>query len=85
MTQNRQFQANQIVRVNPILRCLPDESALATPGGGVALDRMTTGSDEVIELGKFDDDSVIVILVERSFLEVVLNECGLQWPVGSFL
>lgn len=32
MAKNRQFQANEIVGVDPILGCLPNESALIPPG-----------------------------------------------------
>ena len=85
MAKNRQLQANEIVWVDPILRCLSNESALISSGGSVALDGMTTGSDEVIEFGEFNDDSVIVVLVKRSFLEVSLDEGGLQGSVRPFL
>ena len=46
---------------------------------------MSAGSDEVIEFGKFDDDPVVVVLVEGPFLEVFLDESGFQGPVRSFL
>jgi hypothetical protein len=46
---------------------------------------MTAGSDEVIEFGEFDDDSIIVVLVEGPFLEVFLDESGLQGSVCPFL
>jgi len=85
MAKNRQFQANEIVGVDPILGSLPNESALIASSRGIALDGMTAGSDEVIEFGEFDDDFVIVVLVEGSFLEVSLDESGLQGPVCSFL
>lgn len=71
--------------MDPILCRLPNEGALASSGGGVTLDGMTTGSDEVMELGEFDDDSVVVVLVEGSFLEVLLDKSGLQWAFGPFL
>jgi hypothetical protein len=71
--------------MDPILRGLPDESALIAPCGGVSLDRMTASSDEVVELGEFDDDPIIVVLVERAFLEVFLNESRLQGSFRSFL
>lgn len=85
MAKNRQFQANEIVGVDPILGCLPNESALISPGRGIALDGMTAGSNEVIEFGEFDDDSVVVVLVEGPFLEVLLDESGFQGHVCSFL
>ena len=85
MAKNRQFQANKIVGVDPILRCLPNESALISSGRGIALDGMTTGSDEVIEFGEFDDDTVVVVFVEGTLLEVSLDEGRFQGPVCSFL
>lgn len=71
--------------MDPILCCLSNESALASSGGGITLDRMTAGSDEVVELGEFDDEPIVVVLVERSFLEILLDKSGFQWSVGSFL
>jgi len=85
MTKNRQFQANEIVGMDPILRCLPNESALVPSGRGIAFDGMTSGSYEVIEFGEFHDDSVVVVLVEWPLLEVFLDKCGLQGSVRSFL
>lgn len=71
--------------MNPILGCLPNESALASPSGGVTPNWMTAGPDEIIELGEFDNDPIVVVLVERSFLEVFLNKSGFQWSVSTFL
>lgn len=85
MTKNRQLQANEIVGVNPVLCRLPNESTLIASGRGVPLNWMSASSDEIIELRELDNDSVIVILIERSFLEVFLNESRLQGSVGPFL
>lgn len=71
--------------MDPIFCCLPNEGALVSSGGGVTLNGMTAGSDEVMELGEFDDDSIVVVLVERSFLEVLLYKRGLQWSFRPFL
>lgn len=71
--------------MDPILRCLPNESTLIASGRGIALDGMTAGPDKVMEPGEFDDDPIVVVLVERSFLEVILDESGLQGTVSSFL
>ena len=71
--------------MDPILRRLPNKSALITSGRGVTLDGMTAGPDEIIELGEFDYDPVVVVLIERSFLEVFLDESRLQGAVRSFL
>lgn len=85
MAKDRQFQANEIVGVNPILGRLSNESTLTTPRRGIPFDWMAAGSDEVIEFRKFDDDSIVVELIKRPFLEVFLNECGFQGPMSSFL
>ena len=49
MTENCQLQANEIVGVDPVFRCLPNESALIASGRGITLDRMTASPDEIIE------------------------------------
>ena len=85
MAKNRQFQTNEIIGVDPVLGCLPNESALISPSRGVALDGVAAGSDEVIEFGELDDDSVVVVLVEGPLLEELLDESGFQGPVCSFL
>lgn len=46
---------------------------------------MTTSSDEIIEFGEFDNDSIIVELIERPFLEEFLDETRLQGSVRTFL
>lgn len=71
--------------MNPILRGLPNESALVTTSRGITLNGMTAGPDEIIEFGEFDNDSVVVELIEWSFLEVFLDESGLQGSICSFL
>jgi hypothetical protein len=85
VAKNRQFQANEIVGVDPVLGCLPNEGALIASSRGISFDWMTAGSDEIIEFREFDNDSVVVILVEWSFLEVFLDESRLQGSVSSFL
>ena len=85
MAKNRQFQTNEIIGVDPVLGCLPNESALISPSRRVALDGVAAGSDKVIEFGELDDDSVVVVLVEGPLLEELLDESGFQGPVCSFL
>lgn len=85
VAKNRQFQANEIVGVDPVLRCLPNESALIASGGGIPFDWVTASSDEIIEFREFDNDSVVVILIERSFFEEFLDESRLQGSIGTFL
>lgn len=45
---------------NPVFGRLTHERALRATGAGITLDRMTAGADQVIELGQFDDDSIIL-------------------------
>ena len=71
--------------MDPVLRCLPNESALIASSRGIPFDWMPASSDEVIEFREFDNDSVVVILIERSFLEIPLDKSRLQGSVGSFL
>jgi len=85
VAKNRQFQANEIVGVDPVFRCLPDEGTLIASSRGIPFDWMTASSNKIIEFREFDDDSVVVILIERPFLEVVLDEGRLQGSVCSFL
>lgn len=85
VAKDRQLQSNEIVGVDPVLRCLPNESALVASSGGIPFNWMTASSDEIIEFREFNDDSIIVILIKRSFLEVSLDKSGFQGSVGSFL
>ena len=85
VAKDRQFQANEVVGVDPILGRLSNESTLTTSSRGIPFDWMTTSSDEIIKFREFNDEPIIVELIKRPFLEVFLNESGLQRPASSFL
>lgn len=70
---------------HPVLCCLPNKGTLTTTRTRVSLNWMTSRPDQIIELGKFDDERVPVILVERSFFEIVLDERRFEWHVCLFL
>jgi hypothetical protein len=69
----------------PIFCSLSYERALIPTSAGITLDGMSTGSNKVIKLRKFDDKGVPVIFVERSFFKIFLYKRGFEWDVGLFL
>lgn len=69
----------------PILGSLSHESTLITTGRGVSLHGMPAGTDEIVELGKLDDDGIPVIFVEGALFEVFLNKGRFQPNVRLFL
>lgn len=71
--------------MDPVLGCLTDESALVTSSTGIALNRMTTGTNKVVELRKFNDECVPVVFVEWSFLQILLYERRFKMKFGLFL
>jgi hypothetical protein len=71
--------------MDPVLGRLTDEGTLITSGTGITLSRMTTGTNEVVELGKFNNERVPIVLVERAFLEILLYERGFKLKFSSFL
>ncbi len=71
--------------MDPVLRRLSDEGALRTASAGITLHRMTTRPHEVVELRKLDDKRIPVILIERAFLQVILDEDLFPGRVRFFL
>jgi hypothetical protein len=69
----------------PIFCSLSDERALIPTSAGIALDGMSTGSNEVIKLREFDYKDVPVIFVKRSFFKIFLDKGSFEWDVGLFL
>ena len=70
---------------DPIFGGTTSEGVLAATGGRVALDRMTTGSDEIEQLGELDDEDVVVHAVKGVLLKEVFGKDGLQGKAGQFL
>lgn len=71
--------------MNPVFSSLSNEGTLVSSGTGVALDWVPSCANEVIKFGKFDNQCIPVILVERTFFEVILDEGGFQSNLGLFL
>ena len=71
--------------MDPVLGRLTDKSTLITSGTGITLNRMATGTNKVVELGKFNDERVPIIFVERAFLEILLYERGFKLKFSLFL
>lgn len=82
--EDDELQLGDIVGVDPIFCCLSDKAGLGATGGAVTLDRVASGSDEVVELGQLDDGGVVVFLVEGLGLESCV-ESGSQVPTCLFL
>lgn len=62
----------------PVFGGLPDKGTLTTSRTSVALNWMTSGSYKIVELRKLDDESIPVVTVERSLLQIVLDERRLE-------
>lgn len=71
--------------MDPVFRRLSDEGALTSACTWVPADRMSSCTNEVIELGQLDNESIPIILIERSFLKVFLYESGLELKTCLFL
>lgn len=85
MPENRKLEREEIVRVNPVLGRLADKGALTSTSGRVALNRVAPRPDEIVEFRELHNDRIPIVLVERTLLEVLLNERGLEWYLGLFL
>lgn len=48
MLHDGELEMDQVVRMHPVLCRLADEGTLAASGAGIALHRMTSGTDEII-------------------------------------
>lgn len=70
---------------HPILGGLAHECTLITTCTGIALHRMATGADEVIQLGELHYEAIPIVLVKRTLLQISMNECGFQRATCLFL
>jgi hypothetical protein len=50
MLEDNELQLDDIVRMNPVFRCLANEVLLLSTGGRVTLDRVAARTDDVVEL-----------------------------------
>lgn len=65
MFQDYELKLSDIVRVNPVFRCLPDEVLLHPSCSTVAFDRVAPRPYQIIQPRQFDDESIIIIFEER--------------------
>lgn len=71
--------------MDPVLGGLTDKGTLITSSAGITLNRMATITDKVVELGKFNDERVPIVFVERALLEILLYERGFKLNTSLFL
>lgn len=67
--KNDKLQLSDIIRMHPILGRLTNKVLLTTSCSAISFDRVPPRPDLVIELGEFDNESVIVVVEERLRLE----------------
>jgi len=75
----------QPVCTYPVFCCLPDKGILITTCTGIAYNRIPSRPHKVIQFGQLDNQRVPVILIERSFLKIILGECRLEGYASLFL
>lgn len=85
MTQDRQFEMDQIIRVDPILRRLSDKRTLASTCARVSLNWVTACADQIIELGQLNNESIPIILVERPLFQIILYKSRFERTICLFL
>lgn len=72
MLHNGELEGDNVLIVHPVLCSASDKSVLASAGRRITLDRVTTSTDQVEQLGQLDYEVVIVHSVKRMVLEVFL-------------
>jgi hypothetical protein len=77
--KNDKLQLGDIIWMHPILGRLTNKVLLTTSRGAIPFDRVSPRPDLVIELGEFDDKSVIIVVEERFRFEAS-REDGFQVP-----
>ena len=82
--KNDQFQFCDVVRVDPVFRGLADKVLLSPSSGGITLDGVSLGPDQIVELGEFHDECIVIILEEWFGFKACCKD-GSQVPVGLFL
>lgn len=70
--------------MNPVFRGLTDKVLLGAPRSGISLDRVALGPDQIIEFGKLDHKSIVVVL-EKWFGVEARSKDGFEVPAGLFL
>lgn len=85
MLHDSKLEWDNVLVVYPVLGRAPDEGVLASTSRRVALNRVSTGSNEVVQFGKLDDEVIVVHAVERVRLEEVLAESRFEREPSQFL
>ena len=85
MSEDRELEGDQIIRMDPILGRLPDKRALAPSSTRVALDRVPACAHKVVQVGQLDNQRVPVVLIEWTLFEVVLHKRRLERQARLFL
>lgn len=70
--------------MDPVFGGLADEILLGASRGRVALDGMAFGAHQIVELGQFEDEGVVVVLEEWLGIQAG-GEDGFQMPSRLFL
>jgi hypothetical protein len=82
--KNEKLQLSNIVRMDPVFRCLSNEVALAATRRAVALDWVTSRPNDVKEPRKLHNIRIVVVLEERAFLQPRCKS-RLEDPTSFFL
>lgn len=70
---------------HPVLGRLSHERALSSTGTRVAQDGVSARAHEVVETRELHDERIVVLLVERSLVEILTHELAAQLEPSLFL
>ena len=84
MLENDELQLGDIIAVHPVLRRLSYKVLLGATSSRVALNWVTLGADQIVKLGEFDDEGIVIIL-EKGLRFESSSKHRLQIPLGLFL
>lgn len=82
--QDDQLQLGDVVRVYPVFRCLTNEILLRASRAAVALGRVSSGANQIIQFRKLDNERIVIILEKRLCVEA-RGENWPQHPASLFL
>jgi hypothetical protein len=63
--QDNKLELGNIVRMHPVFCCLTDEILLSSTSRRVSDDRVTTSTDEVVQLRQLDNEGIVVVFEKR--------------------
>lgn len=70
--------------MDPIFRGLADKILLRSSSGGISLDWVSLGPNQIIKLGELHNKGIIIIF-EKGLSVKACGEDGSQMPAGLFL